>query len=81
MDRQRLAISTDGSVCAKERLIVRGGCLPSRGSETMEWKYQDDLCGCGQVETEEHELFKCNRFGQELERWRGRIERLKDDMW
>ena len=61
-------------------LIVRGGCLPVRGSETMKWKYQDDLCGCGQVETEEHVLFECNQYGQERERWRGTIERLEDDM-
>ena len=30
----------DGSVGAKVRLMVRG-------SGTMKWKYQDDLCGCG----------------------------------
>ena len=46
----------------------------------MQWKSQDDLCGCGQVETEEHVLFECNRYGQEREQWGGTIERLKDDM-
>ena len=50
------------------------------GSGTMKWKYQDDLCGCGQVETEEHALFEGNRYGEERERWRGTIEILKDDM-
>ena len=45
---------SDGSVGAKVRLMVSGGCLPASGSETMKWKYQDDLCGCGQVETDEH---------------------------
>ena len=38
---------SDGSVGAKVRLMVKGGCLPIRGSETMKWKYQDDMCGCG----------------------------------
>ena len=61
-------------------MMVRGGCLPVRGSKTMKWKYQDDLCGCGQVETEEHVLFECNRYRQERERWRGTTERLEDDM-
>ena len=61
---------SDGHVGAKVRLMVRG-------SETMKWKYQDDLCGCGQVETEEHVLFKCSRYGQERERWRGAIERVE----
>ena len=46
----------------------------------MKWKYQDDLCGCGQVEAEEHVLFECNRYGQERERWRGTLEILEDDM-
>ena len=45
---------TDGSVGARVRLMVRGGCLPVRGSERMAWKYEDECCGCGQVETEEH---------------------------
>ena len=48
----------DGSVGAKVRLMVRGGCLLVRGSERMTWKY-DDWCGCGLVETEMHMLFEC----------------------
>ena len=47
----------------------------------MKWKYQDDLCGCGQVETEEHVLFACNRYGQERKQLRGTIERLEDDVY
>ena len=31
----------NGSVGARVRLMVRGGCLPVR----EEWKYADDLCG------------------------------------
>ena len=46
----------NGSVGARVRLMVRGGCLPVRGSEMMAWKYDDDCCGCGKVETEEHVL-------------------------
>ena len=61
--------SMDISKCtcfgAKVRMLVRGGCLPVRGSETMKWKYQDDLCGCGQAETGEHVLFEYNQYGQE----------------
>ena len=57
-------------------LMVRGECLPVRGSGTIKWKYYDDLCGCGQVETEEH--VECNRYEQERERWKGKIKRLKD---
>ena len=37
----------DGNVGAGVRLMVRGGCLPVRGSERMTWKYDDDKCRCG----------------------------------
>ena len=59
------------------RMEYRGGCLPIRGSERMAWKYEDDCCGCGQVETEEHVLFEYNRYREELVRWRGVIK-MKD---
>ena len=36
----------NGSVGARVRLMVRGGCLPVRGSKGMDWKYDDDLCVC-----------------------------------
>ena len=29
-------------------LMVRGGCLPVRGSKGMEWKYDADICVGGQ---------------------------------
>ena len=32
------------------------------------------------METEEHVLFECNRYGQERERWRGTIKGLNDGM-
>ena len=64
----------DRSVGDRVRLMVRGGCLPVRGSERMAWKYDDDCCGCGQVETEEHVQFACNRYGEERLRWRGVIK-------
>ena len=31
----------------------------------MAWKYADDCSGCGQVETENHVLFECNRYREE----------------
>ena len=35
----------NGSVGARVRLMVRGGCLPVRGSKGMDWKYDDEsLC-------------------------------------
>ena len=55
----------DGNVGARVRLMVRGGCRPVRGTERMAWMYDDDYCGCGQVETEEHVLFECKRYGEE----------------
>ena len=64
----------DGSVGARVRLMVKGGCLPVRGTERMAWMYDDDCCGCGQVEIEEHVLFECNRYGEVRVRWRGVIQ-------
>ena len=37
----------NGSVGARVRLMVRGGCLPIRGSKGMEWTYDYDICVCG----------------------------------
>ena len=69
----------DGSVGARVRMMVRGGCLLVRGNEMKAWKYGDDCCWCGQVETEEHVLFECNRYGEEQVRWR-RVMQMKDGM-
>ena len=52
----------DRSAGASIRLMMRGGCLPVRGSERMAWKYD---------ETKEHMLFECNRYGEERGRRRG----------
>ena len=60
--------------------MVRGGCLPVRGSERMTWKYDDCRCGCGLVETEMHVLFECTLYEEERERWRGAVGYLKDGM-
>ena len=54
--------------------------MPVRLNGMMTLKYQDDLRECGQVETDEHVLFECNRYGQEQERWRGSIKRLNYDI-
>ena len=56
----------DGSVGARVRLMVRGGCLPVRGSERITWKYDACRCGCGIiVETEMHVLFECTLYEEE----------------
>ena len=55
-------IYANGSVGARVRLMVRGGCFPVRGSKGMEWKYDDDLCVCGTKETEIHVLFECKCY-------------------
>ena len=47
----------NGSVGARVRLMVRGGCPPVIGYKGMEWKYDNDLCVCGTIETEIHVLF------------------------
>ena len=68
----------DGSVGARVRLMVRGGCLSVRGSEMMTWKNDDCRCSCGLVETEMHVLFECTLYEEERKRWRGAVGYLKD---
>ena len=46
----------------------------------MTWKYDDDKCWCGLVETEKHVLFECTLYGEEIDRWRGAVRDLKDGM-
>ena len=57
------------SMGARVRLMVRGGCLPVRGSKGMEWKYDDDLCVCGTRETEIHVLLECKCYDLLRRRW------------
>ena len=70
----------DGSVVARVRLMVWGGCLPVRGSERMTWKYDYCRCGCGLVETDMRVLFECTLYEEERESWRGAVGYLKDGM-
>ena len=59
----------NGSVGARVRLMVRGGCLPVRGS-IKEWKYDDDRCLCGRIETEIHVCFlKYKCYAMARRRW------------
>ena len=44
------------------------------GATPMTWKYDDDKCRCGLVETEKHVLFECTLYGEE----RGAVRDLKD---
>ena len=53
--------------------MIRGGCLPVRGSERMTWKYNDYRCGC-------YFLFECTSYEEERERWRWAVGYLKDGM-
>ena len=48
--------------------MVRGGCLPVRGSKGIEWKY-DDLCACMTKEIDVHVLFKCKCRDQMRRSW------------
>ena len=72
--------SKQANVWAGVRLMVRVGYLPVRGSEKMTWKYDDDKCRCGLVETEKRVLFGCTLYGEERRRWRGAVRDLKDGM-
>ena len=68
----------DGSVGARVRLMVKGGCLPVSGSERMTYKSDDCRCGCGLVETEMHVLFECTLYEEGREIYRGVVVYLKD---
>ena len=52
----------NGSVGARVRLMVRGGCLLVRGSKEMEWKYDDDLYVCRNKATYIHVLLECKCY-------------------
>ena len=39
--------------------MVRGGCLPVRGSTRMSWKCDDIRCVCGNMESKKHVLLYC----------------------
>ena len=63
------------------RLMVRGRCLPVKGSIGMEWKYDDDLLVCGTSETEIHVLFECKCYDLVRRRWMRMCWMTKKEQW
>ena len=51
-----------------------------RENDRITWKYDDDKCQCGLVETEKHVLFECTLYGEERGIWRGAVRDLNDGM-
>ena len=65
----------DGSICA----MVRGGCLPVRGSTRMTWKYDDEHCVYGEVESEKHVLLDYNICMDVRRRWKEKLASVQVD--
>ena len=63
----------NGSVGARVRLIVRGGCLPVK-----ELKYADNICECGTKETEMKVFVESNHYDQMRRRWIKTMNRLDE---
>ena len=71
----------DGSVGAMVRMMVRRGCLPVRGNTRMPWKYDDEHCVCGEVESEEQMLLDCNLYMDERKRWKEKMASVTVDLY
>ena len=50
-------------------MMVRGNCLPVMGNTRMSWKYNDEHCVCGEVDSEEHLLLDCNLYMDVRRKW------------
>ena len=68
----------DGSSGAKVRMLLRGGCLPVRNSERMNWKFDDKRCICGEIESVGHVFQECAQYQEERGRWKDEMGNVRE---
>ena len=71
----------DGSVGAMVRMMVRRGCLPVMVNTRMSWKYDDEHCVWGEVESEVHMLLDCNLYMNVRRRWKVKLISVNVDVY